>query len=315
MLRRALVVTFLCSPAQPLSRSTLLPRTGIPRPATQLVLRGVHARARAHARVRVQHARRQRAAPPAMFGGPSGGFLNLGAPEVIVIGAVAWALLGPKELYRLAREAGSFLGEWQQLGRQAQSTFTDALEREMAEDAAKGEDTSKVGSITSKLREEASSALDTLRESMAPVQDYYENGGATRKEVPTLDEYTAANTLTEPPTKPPPEVLKQLEETLGKPEENRANFLEQISGETNQRVLDADGVTGSLSVQSAEEALIDTQIEEAENQLAMLRAEAQVLSLRRAQQESNAQRARQREEERAAEQRGAGEAEESAEMK
>ena len=60
-----------------------------------------------------------------MFGGPSGGFLNLGAPEVIVIGAVAWALLGPKELYRLAREAGSFLGEWQQLGRQAGACIRD----------------------------------------------------------------------------------------------------------------------------------------------------------------------------------------------
>lgn len=239
-----------------------------------------------------------------MFGGPSGGFLNLGAPEVIVIGAVAWALLGPKELYRLAREAGSFLGEWQQLGRQAQSTFQDAMEREMAEEAAKGGDTSKVGSITSKLREEASSALDSIRDSMAPVQDYYSNAPAPLKEVPPLDEFTASVNAAAPEMGPPPEVLKQLEETLGKPEENQATFLEQISGERNRRVLEADGVAENLSVQSAEEAVIDTQIKEAENQLAMLRAEAQVLALRRAQQESNAQRARQREEERAAEARG-----------
>lgn len=51
-----------------------------------------------------------------------------------VIGAVAWALLGPKELYKLAQQAGQFLGEWQQLGRQAQSTFKDALESELGND-------------------------------------------------------------------------------------------------------------------------------------------------------------------------------------
>ena len=69
-----------------------------------------------------------------MFGPGSGGFLNMGTPEMIVIGACAWALLGPKELYRLSGEAGKFLGEWQQLGMQAKQTFTDAIETEMAED-------------------------------------------------------------------------------------------------------------------------------------------------------------------------------------
>ena len=51
-------------------------------------------------------------------GGGGGGFLGVGAPEMVVIGAVAWALLGPKELYKLAKQAGEFLGEWQQLGQQ-----------------------------------------------------------------------------------------------------------------------------------------------------------------------------------------------------
>jgi hypothetical protein len=72
-------------------------------------------------------------APPVQmqFGG---GFLNLGTPELIVIGAVAWALLGPKELFKLAREAGTFLGEWQQLGMQAKQNFQDAIESELVED-------------------------------------------------------------------------------------------------------------------------------------------------------------------------------------
>eukprot|EP00965_Chrysotila_dentata_P238287 6202402-Pleurochrysis_carterae.AAC.2 len=71
-----------------------------------------------HLPMRAPVVHQTRATSPVMFGPGGGGFLNLGAPEVIVIGAVAWALLGPKELYRLAREAGNFLGEWQQLGRQ-----------------------------------------------------------------------------------------------------------------------------------------------------------------------------------------------------
>ena len=73
-----------------------------------------------------------------MFGGFSnGGFLNLGAPEMVVIGAVAWVVLGPKELFRLAKQAGEFVGQWQQLGQQAKDTFTSALEQEIAEDEAK----------------------------------------------------------------------------------------------------------------------------------------------------------------------------------
>jgi Sec-independent protein translocase protein TatA len=76
-----------------------------------------------------------------MFGPGGGSFLNLGTPEMIVIGACAWALLGPKELYRIAQEAGKFLGEWQSLGLQAKNTFTDALESELrADEEAKREE-------------------------------------------------------------------------------------------------------------------------------------------------------------------------------
>ena len=78
----------------------------------------------------------RRASDARMVGGFNGGFFNLGTPEVIVIGAVAWLVLGPKELFRLARQAGEFIGEWQQLGQQAKDQFTSAIEQELAEDAA-----------------------------------------------------------------------------------------------------------------------------------------------------------------------------------
>ena len=87
------------------------------------------------ARLRGSDGCRRRSSEVRMFGpGGGGGFLGVGTPEMVVIGAVAWALIGPKELYKLAQQAGQFLGEWQQLGRQAQSTFKDALESELGND-------------------------------------------------------------------------------------------------------------------------------------------------------------------------------------
>jgi len=227
-----------------------------------------------HLPMRAPVVHQTRATSPVMFGPGGGGFLNLGAPEVIVIGAVAWALLGPKELYRLAREAGNFLGEWQQLGRQAQSTFKDALDREMAEEMNKPPDPN---SISSKLKAEAEGAISTIRDSL-----------------PSLDEYTAQRATAPPPATTPMPTTPSTAPATKTPAE--------VSGETNRRVMEtgAAAASGVSQVQYAEESLIETQIQEAENQLATLRAEAQVLQLRRQQQEAAARRAQQQEEEKAA---------------
>jgi Sec-independent protein translocase protein TatA len=94
------------------------------------------ARSSAHNGCGIAAAPSKRAPTARMLGGGgfNGGFLNLGAPEVIVIGAVAWAILGPKELFKLAKQAGEFIGEWQSLGMQAKNQFTSALESELAEE-------------------------------------------------------------------------------------------------------------------------------------------------------------------------------------
>ena len=79
-----------------------------------------------------------------------------------------------------------------------------------------------------------------------------------------------------------------------------ANFQEQISGARNEQVLaeypaelgappPMDG--SAADVQYSDEALLDTQISQAENELATLRAEQQVLALKRKQLQANAQRA------------------------
>lgn len=66
--------------------------------------------------------------------GGGGGFLNVGTPELIVIGGLAWLLLGPKELFRLSREAGVLIGNLRKLGTDAADQFRDAIESEMVMD-------------------------------------------------------------------------------------------------------------------------------------------------------------------------------------
>lgn len=65
-----------------------------------------------------------------------GGFsiFNVGTPELVVIGGLAWLLLGPKELLRLSREAGVLIGNLRKLGTDAADQFRDAIESEIALD-------------------------------------------------------------------------------------------------------------------------------------------------------------------------------------
>ena len=239
-----------------------------------------------------------RAPQTQMFGpGAGGGFLNLGTPEVIVIGAVAWVLLGPKELYRLAREAGSFLGEWQSLGRQAQKTFQDALDSEMADGTP---DSNSPSSIASRLRQEANEFATKMQTAATsppaptsspqgpPQPDRLSVSNAPPAKFSDLDSAYAKGEIDEDA------LMAELKSTLGDPETNRANFAQQISGERNRQVLAENPAPTPLDdpLQEAEEDLLSVQIQEAENALASLKAEQEVLALRRKQLEANAQRAR-----------------------
>lgn len=241
-----------------------------------------------------------------MFGpGGGGGFLNLGTPEVIVIGAVAWALLGPKELYRLARQAGEFLGEWQQLGAQARDTFKDALETELREDELKAK-ASEVASPFSKFTPSA------LQENVAPLGVPSLAEMAEKKKergekvvMPDLGEGKWTGDLgREVSEEEKAELYRQAVAEMGDPESNKKAFQEQISGERNAAVLQEfpqelnyeDWASDPLK---PDEELLETQIQEAENRIEMLRAEAKVLALRRQQQQANAERAQKLAEEQA----------------
>ena len=283
--------------------------------------------------------RPRRTGAVAMFGGggPGGGFLNLGAPEVIVIGAIAWVLLGPKELFRLSREAGAFLGQWQQLGQQAKNQFQEALESELAEETLAKAKTaaasvteafkspppppptwlddlppSKWGDITPGAAAAAGSASGGSSSSSS-------GGGSSLTDIPPLSEYaagrikggSAADTLSDAEKAA---LRESLVSELGEPSANAAKFAEQISGARNAAVLSeypaelawdepatpapADG--SPLDVQSTSEALLGNQIAEAENRVQMLKAEQSILAMKRKQLEANAARAQRMAEERLA---------------
>ena len=285
-------------------------------------------------------ARPRRTGAVAMFGGggPGGGFLNLGAPEVIVIGAIAWVLLGPKELFRLSREAGAFLGQWQQLGQQAKNQFQAALESELAEETlAKAKtatasvteafksppppppawlDETKWGDVPPAAAAAAASASGGSSSSSSSSSS---GGGSSLTDIPPLSEYAAARAkgASAPDTLSDAEkaaLRESLVSELGEPSANAAKFAEQISGARNAAVLSeypaelawdepatpapADG--SPLDVQSTSEALLGNQIAEAENRLQMLKAEQSILAMKRKQLEANAARAQRMAEERLA---------------
>lgn len=68
--------------------------------------------------------------PTMVFGG--GGFLGVGPQEVLVIAAVGWFVLGPKQLLELSRDVGKIVGEVKKSANQARDTFTEALETDIA---------------------------------------------------------------------------------------------------------------------------------------------------------------------------------------
>jgi len=293
-----------------------------------------------------------RARPVRMLGGGGfgGGFLNMGTPELVVIGAVAWVVLGPKELFRLSKEAGKFIGEWQQLGMNAKNQFTEALDKELAEDqlaqATQGFNKAKesfqegLSAGASGLKEgfeagEAAGAPSWARDAGMGAASFKEGmkEGAEKKATPPVTEW-GADAMVEPvggsssssveemqaikrqaaeeaeqKFSLTPEEEEKIRENMyaemGRPEENAANFADQISGARNAAVmaeypdtLSAPDDGSPLDLQSADEMLLENQIAEQINALETLKAEKQVLALKRQQLEQNAARAQKMAEER-----------------
>ena len=267
-----------------------------------------------------------------MIGGFDSGFLNMGAPEVIVIGAVAWVVLGPKELFKLAKQAGEFVGQWQQLGMQAKDTFQSALEQELAEDEAKAAQAAEAARAAQVGANET--PWDPAQAAAASTATATATEGNAGAGIPSLADYAAAREGSTPSatdagltSEDEAALRSSMYDVLGDPGSNSQNFADQISGARNAAVLNeypselsaddlplpgpADG--SPMDVQSADEMLLQNRIDETENDLQTLRAEKRVLALKRTQLEQNVERARKMAQERASEELAAAEAGEGAE--
>jgi Tat protein translocase TatB subunit len=71
--------------------------------------------------------------------GPGGGFLGVGSSELLVIGIVAWLVLGPKRLYQLAKDIGKITSEVKNVAEEARQTFQQAIDVETVNQVDKNE--------------------------------------------------------------------------------------------------------------------------------------------------------------------------------
>lgn len=83
----------------------------------------------------------------AVFNG-GGGVFGVGTSELVVIGIVAWVVLGPKRLYALSKDVGRIFGELRKSAEEAKTTLLTALESELEES-------------TTKEKEEAQPSMET----------------------------------------------------------------------------------------------------------------------------------------------------------
>ena len=71
------------------------------------------------------------ASGPLMFYS-GGGILGVGTPELVVIGAVGYFLLGPTEMYRLAKETGKLVNNVRNILNDSATQWRETLDNELA---------------------------------------------------------------------------------------------------------------------------------------------------------------------------------------
>jgi sec-independent protein translocase protein TatB len=104
----------------------------------------------------------RRARWAAQFGG---GFLGVGPSEAAVILLVGWFVLGPQKLFTLSRDVGRIVGDLRRAADDARTTFTDALESEVAaeeEKRAVSDISGKSGSSVTNASSDADALLERI---------------------------------------------------------------------------------------------------------------------------------------------------------
>ena len=88
---------------------------------------------------------------------------DIGATELLLIGIVAIIVVGPKELPKMLRAFGQFVGKMRGMAREFQSMFEEAARDTGMDDLAKGVSDVKNFSVT-----------DSLSETFDPVKDEFD---------------------------------------------------------------------------------------------------------------------------------------------
>jgi len=221
-------------------------------------------------------AKKLRSSTVRMFGMSQGAnFFGLGPSEAVVIGLAAYFLLGPKELFKLSKQAGNFLGEWRRIGLDAQKQFQDAMDAENIQNP-----------------------INDLRGVYTEFQNAaYQSQNQWK---PTFPSASVTKTTT-----PAPAVSKQKGESeISAPTDSE--ILESVRGTPLEDSFRADDTPDDVTqvkirrkettsspnraVMGAEEARLEVEIEQAMNSLETLRAEANILKLKRKQVEAEARR-------------------------
>mmetsp|Transcript_105463 Transcript_105463/g.335765 ORF Transcript_105463/g.335765 Transcript_105463/m.335765 type:complete len:362 (-) Transcript_105463:56-1141(-) len=95
----------------------------------------------------------------------TGSFFGVGFPEATVIALLGWFLLGPEELYRLAKQAGSWLGELRGFVSQAARQYESALDDDSTRKAIEG--IRQTQQTVSQISDSWRSVTDSLRNPLA----------------------------------------------------------------------------------------------------------------------------------------------------
>jgi len=95
----------------------------------------------------------------------TGSFFGVGVPEALVIALLGWFLLGPEELYRLAKQVGGWLGELRTFIGQAASQYESALDGKSTRQAIEG--IRQTQQTVTELAGSWRSVTDSLRDPLA----------------------------------------------------------------------------------------------------------------------------------------------------
>ncbi len=118
---------------------------------------------------------------------------DIGATELLLIGIVAIIVVGPKELPKMLRAFGQFVGKMRGMAREFQSMFEEAARDTGVDDLAKGVSDVKKFSVTDSLSETFDTVKDEFDEMKLDLDPPEASKTSAAAEKPKLDTIEEGN--------------------------------------------------------------------------------------------------------------------------